>query len=213
MRYADALALQHRLGAELEQTTERTAQLILLQHTPVYTLGRTTAQDDLPVAEDALAARTGAEVVRADRGGSVTYHGPGQLTAYLLLNLKVWDVSIQRHLELLEEAALRTLVAFGIRGAREPGMTGVWVGAAGQREKICAIGVSARRWVTYHGLSLNVDLDLAPFAEIIPCGLAGKRVTSVAQVLGHSVSISGVATALARACGEAYEAPVELARE
>ena len=210
IRFADALQLQHSHGAELEQCSQRLARLILLQHAPVFTLGRKTEKTHLPCSLDDLAARTGAEVVEADRGGSVTYHGPGQLTAYLLLNLRVWDITVHQHLDHLESAAIGTLARFGIQGRRELGMTGVWVEAApGNSEKICAIGVSARRWVTYHGLSLNVDLDLRPFSEIVPCGLAGKRVTSMAKVLGRSVTVSEVETAMSAAFGEVYGAKVE----
>lgn len=211
LRFNDALQLQHAHGAELEHSPEKSARLFLLQHAPVYTLGRKTERQHLPFSEQELAKRTKAEVVAVDRGGSVTYHGPGQLTAYMLLNLQVWQLPIHQHLDLLEAAAIAALARFGIRGQREAGLTGVWVDVSetGRREKICAIGVSARRWVTYHGLSLNVDLDLAPFAEIIPCGLAGKAVTSIARVLGRRVEISEAEEALAAAFGEVYAAPLE----
>jgi len=207
MPYSDALALQRAQGAALEKSAEKTATLILLEHTPVFTLGRTTAQGHLLCSPQQLAARTSAEVVETDRGGSVTYHAPGQLTAYLLLNLRVWDLPIHAHLDKLEQAAIATLARFGIHGHREPGMTGVWVGE-GKPAKICAIGVSARRWVTYHGLSLNVDLDLQPFYEVVPCGLAGKPVTSMAQVLGRAVAMRDVEDAMKAAFGEVYGAKV-----
>ena len=180
MRYADALELQHVHGAELENTSERHARLMLLQHNPVFTLGRRTEAAHLPISEADLSARTGAEVVKTDRAGSVTYHAPGQLTAYLLLNLQAWKLDLHRHLDMLEETALVALKKFGVQGHREQGMTGAWVDVDGEWKKICAIGVSARRWITYHGLSLNVDLDLRPFDEIVPCGLHGRSVTSLA---------------------------------
>jgi lipoate-protein ligase B len=211
IRYNDALQMQHVHGAELEGCAQKQARLILLQHTPVYTLGRRTEAAHLPLSENDLAARTGAELVHVDRGGSITYHGPGQLTAYLLLNLQAWGLSVHQHLEMLEETVIHTLKRFGLSGRRETGMTGVWVEPelGAPAEKVCAIGISARRWVTYHGLSLNVDLDLAPFREIIPCGLQGKGVTCMARLLKRPVGITEVETALAAACGEVYASEVE----
>jgi lipoate-protein ligase B len=209
MRFNDALELQQAHAKELENSDEKLAKLILLQHTPVYTLGRRTEDKHLRCSQDDLAVRTGAEVLSTDRGGSITFHGPGQLVAYLLLNLQSWNLGIHQHLDLLEEAAIRALQKFGVAGFREQGMTGIWVGNPPRREKICAIGVGARRWVTYHGLSLNVDLDLSFFDEIIPCGLEGKGVTSLAKVLGRSVHISDVEDAIAPAFGEVYGAKLE----
>jgi len=209
MRYNDALDLQRVHGAELETMIEPFAKLLLLQHAPVYTLGRKTEVAHLPCSESDLAVRTGAEIVRVDRGGSVTYHAPGQLTAYLLLHLRVWNIGIHEHLDRLEEVAIKTVAAFGIAGNRQAGMTGVWVGEPAA-EKICAIGVSARRWITYHGLSLNVDLDLQPFYEVIPCGLAGKGVTSMAKVLNKSINVSDVEDAMTKAFADVYGAKIEI---
>ena len=211
IRFQDALELQHVHGAELEQLAQPLGKLLLLQHAPVFTLGRKTQPQDLLCSEHDLAVRTGAEVVHADRGGSVTYHGPGQLVAYLLLNLRVWEMGIHQHLDLLEDAALRTLGRFGIKGHREPGMTGIWVHPTPLEPiaKVCAIGVSARRWVTYHGLSLNVDLKLDPFKEVVPCGLAGRDVTTMARVLGREVDVSDVEAALIASFGEAYQSAIE----
>jgi lipoyl(octanoyl) transferase len=210
MRFQDALDLQHVHGAELEHSEESLAKLILLQHTPVFTLGRKTEANHLTCSESDLVARTGADVIKADRGGSVTYHAPGQLTGYMILNLQVWKLGIHEHLDKLEEAAIKTIAQFGIKGRRVDGMTGAWVGDEKNPEKICAVGVSARRWVTYHGLSLNVDLDLKPFYEVVPCGLAGKGVTSLAKELKRSVNISEAETAMAAAFGEVYDATIEL---
>lgn len=218
LSYAAAYALQMRCHTELVAPGARVAHLFLLQHTPVYTLGRATRAEHLLVPRDELARRTGAEVVEADRGGSVTYHGPGQLVAYLLLNLKTCDMTIHQHLWNLEEAAIQTLAAFGLRGQRAPAMTGVWVdvgSAAPQRgvqhpaeqlAKICAIGVGCRRWVTYHGLALNVDMDLAPFSHIDPCGLGRRPVTSLARQLGRSLTISETAAHLAAALAQVLHA-------
>jgi lipoate-protein ligase B len=211
MRFQDALELQKVHGAELETSAHPLAKLFLLQHSPVYTLGRKTEPGHLLCSEDDLAVRTGAEVVHADRGGSVTYHGPGQLVAYLLLNLRVWEFGIHQHLDLLEDVGIRTLGRFGIKGHREEGMTGIWVRPSPTEPsaKICAIGVSARRWVTYHGLSLNVDLKLDPFKEVIPCGLAGREVTTMAKALRREVDVSDVEAAICASFGETYQATVE----
>lgn len=200
--YGEARRLQDELAAGLSDPKLRRARLVLLEHSPVYALGRSTAGKHLLGEAAELAQRTGAEVVEADRGGSVTYHGPGQLTAYLLLNLKAWDTTIHAHLWNLEEAALRALKRFGIRGYRVEHMTGVWCDATPGPAKVCAIGAGCRRWVTYHGLGLNVDLDLAPFGEIDPCGLGRKPVTSLAKLLGRAVKISEAAAALVPAFEE-----------
>ncbi|MCZ7644909.1 MAG: lipoyl(octanoyl) transferase LipB [Planctomycetota bacterium] len=236
--------------AALPPPPAREARLLLLEHRPVYTLGRLTAPAHLILPEADLAR--GAEVVQASRGGSVTYHGPGQLTAYLILNLKAWDLAIHRHLWNLEEIAIRTLAAFGLGGLRVEGMTGVWVeefrvpgsefrGATSEREsplplreraggglsekllspsepgtwnselaKVCAIGVGCRRWITFHGLSLNVDLNLAPFERIDPCGLGRKPVTSLARLLGRAVTIDEAAEAMTKACAEVLDAEPSL---
>lgn len=214
MRYVDAVELQRVHGAELERNEAPVGKLILLQHSPVFTLGRRTDASHVPLSENDLAARTGAEVVKTDRAGSVTYHAPGQATAYLLLNLQTWNLNLHRHLEMLEETGIATLKKFGATGYRVPGMTGVWcktkTGEIEEEKKICAIGVSARRWVTYHGLSLNVDMDLRPFNEVIACGLVGKGVTSLAEVLGRNVDITDAETALVKSFGEVYGAKIEI---
>jgi len=211
MRYVDGIDLQHVHGAELEDQTAPEAKLIFLQHTPVFTLGRKTEENHLLCSEHDLAARTGADVVKSDRGGSVTFHAPGQLTAYLLLNLQTWKLGIHQHLDLLEATAIHALKEFGLDGFRVPKMTGVWLntGADGAAEKVCAIGVSAKRWVTYHGLSLNVDIDITPFKHVVPCGLAGKGVTTMARALDRIVEMSEVETKLAAAFGAVYGAKVE----
>ncbi len=116
MRYGDAFDLQKVHGAELEQREENIAKLILLQHSPVFTLGRRTDPTHVPISENDLAARTGAEIMKSDRAGSVTYHGPGQLTAYMLLNLQFWNLTLRRHLELLEEAGIAALKKIRHRG-------------------------------------------------------------------------------------------------
>ena len=207
--YQDGLELQRVAGTPLATSTEKLGELILLEHKPVFTLGRRTEAAHLLSTESELAQRTGIEVVSVDRGGSITYHCPGQLTAYLLLNLQIWDLPLQRHLEMLEEVAIQTLAHYGITGKRMPSMTGAWVDCPEPR-KVCAVGISARRWVTYHGLALNVSPDLSPFAAIIPCGLAGHKVTSLAEILAAkntpAPTVAEVAGVLTRIVGEIYQA-------
>jgi lipoyl(octanoyl) transferase len=224
--YAAAYELQMRHHAELAGSQEPVAHVLFLEHSPVYTLGRATRPEHLLMPREELARKTGIPVVTADRGGSVTYHGPGQLTAYVLLNLKVWGWSIHQHLWALEQAAIQGLAAFGLKGQRAPGMTGVWVADSGSADdgasgregaptnatsessdplaKICAIGVGCRRWVTYHGLSLNVDMDLSPFEHIDPCGLGRRPVTSLARCLGRCVSLAEAEEALRASIGNVF---------
>ncbi|GMV83474.1 MAG: octanoyltransferase [Planctomycetota bacterium] len=191
LSYDEGYARQLEAIERLRDPHRPDAELLLLEHAPVYTLGRMTQPSHIPLNENTLRA-SGAQVVRIDRGGSVTYHGPGQLTAYLLLHLKAWNLSIHKHLWNLEEIALRTLRHFDLDGRRVDGMTGVWVGDA----KVCAVGVGCRKWITYHGLSLNVDLDLAPYARIDPCGLGHRPVTTLAALCGRPVAFDEAAAAL-----------------
>ncbi|MCW8132702.1 MAG: lipoyl(octanoyl) transferase LipB [Planctomycetota bacterium] len=209
--WREGYARQQAEAAALLDDPAPRAKLILLQHAPVYTLGRMTRPADLlglnPKDAPAPGAPDGVEI---DRGGSVTYHGPGQLTAYLLLHLKRWECSIHEHLWNLEETAIRALAAFGLQGRRIEGMTGVWCRPAGAEAdaKFCAIGVASRRWMTYHGLGLNVDLDLAPFERIDPCGLGRKPVTSLARLLGRPVAMREAEDAVVRAASEVLNASV-----
>jgi len=207
MAYNSGLEMQHVHGRELEVSKTPLAKLILLQHTPVYTIGRKTDAIHLNGTEDDLAARTNAKVIRNDRGGSVTYHGPGQLMGYILLNLHTWGFGIHQHLDLIEEGVIEAVKGFGIPGVRVDGMTGVWHGSP--PKKICAIGVSAKKWVTYHGFCLNVDMDLSPYDEIVACGLEGKGVTTLAEILGRRVDITEAETAVAQAFGRVFQAKLE----
>jgi len=176
--YARAAALQERLvAARLE---DRVPDVVLaLEHTPVVTLGsRAKAEHVLRSAAD-LAAR-GVDLVTSSRGGDVTYHGPGQLVLYPILKLGGREADAHGHLANLEEIAIRTAADFGIAAFRRPGLTGAWTRAG----KLAAIGVRFRRWVAFHGMSFNVAPDLAGFSLIVPCGLAGEPVTSLAALLG-----------------------------
>ncbi len=175
--------------------------LILTEHDPVYTFGTSSDPHHLLASQGEL-QQLGAIVVQTDRGGDVTFHGPGQLVAYPILSLTDFRTDLHWYLRQLEEVVIRTLAAFGVVGSREPGYTGVWVSG----EKICAIGVKTSRWVTMHGLALNVSTDLAFFRRIIPCGIFERGVTSLEQVLAKKLSLAAVAQILVREFGEVFEA-------
>ncbi|CAA6657737.1 unnamed protein product [Spirodela intermedia] len=151
--------------------------LIALQHPPVYTLGTGSLEEYLKFdAEDAPF-----EVFRTERGGEVTFHGPGQLVMYPILNLRRHKMDLHWYLRSLEEVIIRALsAAFSVEACRLDGLTGVWVGD----QKIAAIGIRVSRWLTYHGLALNVSTDLAPFADIVPCGIRDRDVGSLHRLLG-----------------------------
>ena len=170
-RYAEAHALQQTL---LEQRIAGAVGdlLLLTEHEPVVTVGRGT-----PAEEQRVLAATGLEVVEVERGGEATYHGPGQLVAYPIVELPPERRDLHRYLRDLEEVVLGVLAEFELTGARRPGLTGVWLG----EKKVCSIGVAVRRWVTWHGLALNLHTDLAPFRRFHPCGLAPDVMTRLAD--------------------------------
>lgn len=168
--------------------------LLLCQHPPTYTLGKSGKPEHLLLDETALAAR-GATFHRINRGGDITFHGPGQLVAYPVLDLENFRPDIHWYLRVLEEAVIQTLAEYGLRAGRIAGLTGVWLdweaGAANPR-KICAMGVRCSRWVTLHGLALNVNTDLSYFRHIVPCGISDKAVTSLQAEMGHPVALEEV---------------------
>jgi lipoyl(octanoyl) transferase len=151
---------------------------LFLEHPPVLTLGRGAREEHLLATPEMLQA-AGAEVWETSRGGDITYHGPGQLVAYGILDLRDHGRDVGRYLRDLEEALIRVMAEFGLEAGRRPRLTGVWAG----RRKVAAIGVRAERWVTAHGLALNVDPDLGHFAWIVPCGIRDAAVTSIAELL------------------------------
>jgi len=161
--------------------------LLLTEHKHVYTLGKSSDVAHLLADENELKS-TGADVYHIDRGGDITYHGPGQIVGYPILDLNNYYLDIHRYLRDLEEVIILTLNDFGIKGHREENYTGVWVGG----EKIAAIGVKVSRWITMHGFALNVNTDLSYFDRIIPCGIFHKGVTSIQKVLGNAVPLNDV---------------------
>ncbi|NLC58187.1 MAG: lipoyl(octanoyl) transferase LipB [Armatimonadetes bacterium] len=190
--YAEALALQRRLAAERHAGTVPDV-LLLCQHPPVVTLGRSGDAAHI----GAEVRRRGVPVYDVERGGDVTYHGPGQLVGYPVLALRSDERDLHGYLRGLEEVVLRTLADFGVHGERLPGLTGVWSG----KNKLCAIGVAVRHWVTLHGFALNVNLDLQPFQWIVPCGLHGRGVTSLEALAARPLDFAAVQAAVVRHFG------------
>jgi lipoyl(octanoyl) transferase len=184
--YRDALSLQDELVAA-RRRGEGADTLLLLEHPPVVTLGRSAHGEHLLVPEEVLVAR-GVELFEVARGGDVTYHAPGQLVGYPIVDLAARDArDVHAWLRTLEEALGDALRALGVPWRRVPGWTGVFVDApeAARAKKIASIGVGVRGWVTLHGFALNVDLDLAGFDAIVPCGLHAVEMTSIARELGE----------------------------
>ncbi len=165
--------------------------LLLTEHNHVYTIGRSGDCNHLLENEDALATR-GVRVYFNDRGGDITYHGPGQSVGYPILDLHNYYLDLHRYLRDLEEVIIRAIHHFGVVGNRLDGYTGVWV----EGEKICAIGIRSSRWVTMHGFALNVNTDLSYFDRIIPCGIFERGVTSLQKKLGRALDMREVAKAL-----------------
>jgi lipoyl(octanoyl) transferase len=196
--YLEAWELQRSLAAEV-QAGERPDAVIFLEHPPVVTLGRRTADGELHVPEGAEV-----EVVETDRGGKSTFHGPGQLVCYPILDLNRHGRDVRRYCRDLEEAVIRTLSAFDLEATRIDGLTGVWLERPPR--KIASIGVHISRWVTTHGYALNVDLDPAPFTDwITACGLEDAAFTTMARELGTQLSVDEVRQAAQAAIAEVFE--------
>jgi lipoate-protein ligase B len=178
--YAAAARLQDKLvAARIAGKIPDT--VLLLEHRPVITLGARSGAKNILLSPAAL-ARLGLELVQSSRGGDVTWHGPGQLVLYPIIRLGEQETDARGYLHNLEEIAIRTAADCGVRAFRRPGLTGAWT----QAGKLAAIGIRLKRWVTFHGMSFNVNPDLAGFAAIVPCGLSGEPVTSLAVLLGKA---------------------------
>jgi lipoyl(octanoyl) transferase len=186
--YADGLELQREL-VERRKAGQIPDQLLLLEHPPVITLGVKTRNDrSHVVATPQTLEEEGVEVFESGRGGDVTYHGPGQLVGYPILDLRPDRCDVHRYVRDLEEVIIRAAAAFGIAAGRSTGLTGAWVGD----EKLAAIGVRIARWITSHGFALNVSTNLSHFGLIVPCGITDKGVTSLEKLLGHPVPMPDV---------------------
>lgn len=166
--------------------------LLFCEHPHVYTLGKSGDKNNLLVNEDYLMSR-GATFYKINRGGDITYHGPGQIVGYPILDLENFFTDIHKYLRCLEESVILTLADYGINGSRSDGETGVWIDIGTKNaRKICALGVRSSRWVTMHGFAFNVNCDLTYFGNIIPCGIADKSVTSMQKELGKEVNLMEV---------------------
>ena len=176
-----------------EETSNKTKNhLIFCEHPHVYTLGKSGKHENLLVNEEYLKSR-GASFYKTNRGGDITYHGPGQIVGYPIFDLDNFFHDIHKYLRLIEESVILTLKEYGIKGMRSDGETGVWLDVGKQNaRKICALGVKASRWVSMHGFAFNINTDLSYFENIIPCGIVGKNVTSLEQEIGRKVDIEKV---------------------
>ena len=201
--YAEAWELQKRLVVARKAGVIDDV-LLLCEHPHVITLGRNGKRDHLLASEQVLRQK-GVEFHSTDRGGDITYHGPGQLVGYPILNLGAIRKDVVWYVRMLEEAMIRATVTFGIAAARVAGKTGIWVqGRHAMEEKLGAIGVHISRWVTSHGFAYNVSTDLRYFDLIIPCGIAGRKATSLEKILGRAVDCKDVVQPLVRAVGEVF---------
>lgn len=198
--YADGLALQARLVEE-RKAARIPDQLLLLEHPPVITLGVGVRQDRSHVlATPETLEAAGVELFETGRGGDVTYHGPGQLVGYPILDLRPDRCDVHRYVRDLEEVLIEAAAAFGVHAGRVAGLTGAWVGG----DKLAAIGVRISRWITSHGFAFNVDPDLSHFGYIVPCGIANRGVTSLGRLLGRTVPVRDVEDAVLRAFSRVY---------
>jgi lipoyl(octanoyl) transferase len=205
--YAEAWDLQRQIFDSVVAGEEEDT-LILLEHPHVYTQGRVTEKENLLFTAEQLSALD-AETFEIDRGGDVTYHGPGQLVGYPILNLAHFKEDLGWYLRALEESIIQLLATYDISAFRIAGRTGVWVGSAGTEEKICAIGIRASRWCTMHGFALNVSTDLSYFNLIVPCGIGDRSVTSIERVLGKRVEMEEVQERYAKSFEEVFSVSLE----
>jgi lipoyl(octanoyl) transferase len=200
--YGEAAALQKRLVAARKASVVLDV-LLLCEHPHVITLGRSGKREHL-LASDRVLKQKGVEFHSTDRGGDITYHGPGQIVGYPILNLAAIRRDVGWYVRMLEETMIRAAADFGILAEREPGKTGIWVGGGDQVEKLGAIGVHLSRWVTSHGFAYNVSTDLRYFDLIVPCGIAGRKAISLEKLLGRRVDCSEVAAAIGKHFGEVF---------
>lgn len=201
--YEEAWALQTRIFEEQnnqkvnnrrnpELSEQIRNYLLFCEHEPVFTLGKSGNEENLLLSKSELQIR-GIDFYKINRGGDITYHGPGQITGYPLFDLEQFFTDIHKYMRYLEEIMIRTCADYGISAGRVPGLTGVWVRhQSPDAEKICALGVHMSRWITMHGFGLNVNTDLSHFGLIVPCGIQDKGVTSLKKELGREIPIDEV---------------------
>ncbi len=169
------------------------SHLLFVEHNPVYTLGKSGHQENILI-DEAERAKKGIEFFHINRGGDITFHGPQQLVGYPILDLDKFKTDLSWYLRSLEEVIIMTMAEYGLKGERSVGETGVWMEPTitGKERKICAMGIKCSRWITMHGFAFNINTDLSYFDNIIPCGIANKKVTSLQNELGTAVPISDV---------------------
>ncbi len=201
--YGEMLYKQRSIFAEMVSRKKNglpveNEYLFLVEHNPVVTLGKHAKSANVLIPEEVLTKR-GVKVYHIERGGDVTYHGPGQLVAYPLIDLEMHHLGVKDYVNLLEESVIQTLTEYGVDGERVAGASGVWIGAGTPSErKICALGVKCSRFITMHGLAFNINTDLKGFQLINPCGFIDKGVTSLSRELGHSCNMHEVKQKLIR---------------
>jgi lipoate-protein ligase B len=200
--YGDAWALQKRLVAARKANAIEDV-LLLCEHPHVITLGRNGKREHLLASEHVLKQK-GVELHATDRGGDITYHGPGQIVGYPILNLGAIRRDVVWYVRMLEEEMIRATAEFGVSAGRLEGKTGIWVRTAATEEKLAAIGVHISRWVTSHGFAYNVSTDLRFFDLIVPCGIADRKATSLEKILGRSIERKEVAPRLVKHFGEVF---------
>ncbi len=186
--------------------------LLLCSHPHVYTLGKSGHESNLLINEEGLKAK-GATFYKINRGGDITYHGPGQIVGYPILDLDNFFTDIHKYLRFLEEAIILTLQDYGVAAGRIAGLTGVWLDHEEQKNprKICAMGVKCSRWVTMHGFAFNINTDLDYFNNIVPCGITDKQVTSLSKELGREIPLAEVEEKLVNHLAQLFEATVSTA--
>jgi len=185
---------------------DTTNYLLFVEHPPVYTLGKSGHMEHVLIDEDSMLQK-GIQFFKINRGGDITFHGPGQIVGYPILDLERFYTDIGKYLRNLEEVIILTLKTYGIEGQRSEGETGVWIepGVKGRERKICAIGVRCSRWITMHGFAFNVNTDLDYFGNIVPCGIQDKQVTSLEKELGHPLDIEAVKAEVRRRFEEVFD--------
>ena len=205
-RFFNEIILVKRANRSQDSQVSTKNYLFWVEHPPVITLGKSGKREHLLLDDDLLIEK-GIEFYKTNRGGDITFHGPGQIVGYPILDLDNFFTDIHKYLRFLEQAVINTLIEYGLEATRSIGETGVWLDSETPfARKICALGVRASRWVTMHGFALNVNTDLNYFNYIIPCGIQEKGVTSLAKELGHSVSLSEVKEKLKHHLGVLFEA-------
>ena len=193
----------------IDQIPSTTNYLLFVEHDAVYTLGKSGKKEHVLIDEEEREER-GIQFFHTNRGGDITFHGPGQIVGYPILDLEKFYTDIGRYLRELEEVIIMTLSEYGIQAGRTSGETGVWIDGMikGRERKICAMGVRCSRWITMHGFALNVNTDLGYFNHIIPCGIQNKKVTSIKEELGREVDVDEVKEKLKKNFGIVFNAEI-----